>query len=64
MKCIICNGKFISTKFLIYDIDLPTCDTCLLDILKARKDIKMYEIDRLDYHIEDLKKRIKEGRGK
>ena len=64
MKCTICEAKFLSVQWYSEKIDFPICDICLLDVLKGKRDIKKYEVDKLDRHIEDLKKRIEEGGGK
>lgn len=59
MKCSICDKQFISLEWYKEGIrDLIVCDTCLLDILKARRYIKISELDSVDRHIKNLKNKI------
>ena len=58
MKCKLCEVKFLSMQWYTEKIDFPICDKCLLEILKAKRNIAMFDIQKLDRHIEDLKKRI------
>lgn len=59
MKCSICDKQFISFEWYKEGIkDLIVCDNCLLDILKAKRYVKISELDSVDKHIKELKNKI------
>lgn len=60
MKCNICDKQFISMEWYKEGMkDLILCDDCVLDILKARRYVKISELDSINRHIRDLKAKIK-----
>lgn len=60
MICKTCDKEFISVQWYVEETGIPMCDSCLVSILRARKDIKQREIDSINRHIENLEKRIEE----
>jgi hypothetical protein len=49
----------LSVEWYKEKVDIPICDRCLLDILRAREDIVKRDLETVRRHIENLEKKIK-----